>query len=252
MRKIKLTMATQQLIHIKMQEENTKTNSDTEIETVAVATEVNSVNTESENTGTDTTIDPIQEAYNLASYDLKKYLSGDEFPRTIELINQANKLQGDQATEVNFICLMLALKIIKYDHKTGEGVMQMLSQVGLDIHNSSQIWSDIETYIIPNIPELGVDDQGELGNVTINRSITLDTQEDNAPITHFGPASIEMRLRSVGAPRITLDQLSHGDSLLHGVNANIDINNTRPRIALVNKTINYNSHPDPYRELVDE
>lgn len=217
-----------------MQEENTKTDT--------VATE------QITPAGTD----PIQEAYNVASYDLIKYLSGDEFTRTVELITQANKLQGDQATEVNFICLMLALKIIKYNRETGEAIMSMLSDVGLDLHMSSQIWSDIETYIIPAVPELGSNEQESTGDMTIDRSVTIDPKVDGAAITHFGPSSVEMRLKNVGAPRITLDQLSRGESLLHGVSAKIDVNNSHPRIASINKTINYNSHPDPYRELTDE
>lgn len=244
-----------------MQEENTnkteeekevlaQNNSSTPIDIIeAIPTEAKDVFA-TENITAET--DPIQEAYNEASYDLKKYLSGEEFPRTVELITQANRVHDEAESEINFICLMLALKIIKYDKDTGESVMSMLSAVGLDLHTSSQVWSDIETYIIPAIPELGISEQESVGDMTVNRSVTIDPQTEGAHITHFGPDSVEMRLKSVGAPRITLDQLSKGVSLLSGVNANIDPNNTRPRVAMINKKINYKSHLDPYRELVDE
>ena len=246
-----------------MQEENTKINTEetmqtttTDIDSVVTTTNEEDVSETSEQEMGE--IDPIQEAYNSASYDLIKYLSGEEFPRTVELITQANKLLGEQASEVNFICLMLALKIIKYNKETGESVMSMLAKVGLNISISSQVWSDIETYIIPAIPEMDANnyDKGNdnipQSNIIVNRSVTLDTKTEGAHITHFGPESVEMRLKNVGAPRITLEQLSKGESLLSGVVNIIDTNNKIQHSSKINKAINYNSHPDPYRELVEE
>ena len=187
-------------------------------------------------------VDPIQEAYNKASYDLKKFLESDTFSRTVDLIIQANKVGVAGAKEANFICLMLALKIIQYTTKTADEVVPMLVAAQVDEPIAKQVWSDVEAYIIPMIPELGTDDHTNDGDMTVNRSVTLDPGEGEG-ITHFGPDSVEMRLKSIGGPRITLDQLSKGGSLLD----NMNLNKSQHAPA---KAINYDTHPDPYREEV--
>ena len=191
-------------------------------------------------------VDPIQAAYDVASYDLKKFLEGDKFAHTVNLLITANKIESEkEVDEINFICLMIALKIIKYNEITKDTVKDMLTVVGLPDTRSEQIWSDIETYILPLIPELGIDTPDDDGDMTIDRSVTIDPHTDGATITHFGPESVEMRLKNVGAPRITLAQLSQGESLLKIVNVPSS-NKGRPR------AINYNTHPDPYREQTDD
>lgn len=192
-------------------------------------------------------LDPIQEAYDAASYDVKKYLSSEDFPKTVELIVKANRVNEEAEREINFICLMLALKIIKYDRSTGEQIMSMLSVVGLDISAASQVWSDMETYIIPTIPELG--ESSVPNNMMVNRVVPIANAADNSPMTHFGPDSVEMRLKNISAPRITLDQLSKGESLLNNIDANAVIKREE---VLMPKAVNYSSHPDPYREMVEE
>ena len=193
--------------------------------------------------------DPIQEAYDNASYDVKKYLDGDHFTKMTNLISEANKADEVTTNEINFICLMIVLKIIDYNRNTGKEIINMLIAAGADSPIAEQIWRDIETYIIPNVPELGLghidDGVSSLGDMTVNRSVTIDTHTGQAHITHFGPESIEMRLKNIGAPRITLAQLSSGSSLLHAVSIDKSNNNAIP------KAVNHDSHLDPYRELVD-
>ena len=197
----------------------------------------------------DIQLDPIQEAYDNASYDVKKYLDGDQFIKMTNLISEANKADEVITNEINFICLMIVLKIIDYNRNTGKEVINMLIAAGADSPIAEQIWRDIETYIIPNVPELGLghidDGVNSLGDMTVNRSVTIDTHTGQAHITHFGPESVEMRLKNIGAPRITLAQLSSGSSLLHAVSIDKSNNNT------IAKVINHESHLDPYRELVD-
>ena len=191
-------------------------------------------------------LDPIQIAYDSSSYDVKKYLDGEQFAKTVSLVCSANKANSDVTREINFICLMIALKVIDYNRNTNKEVIAMLITAGTDTTVAEQIWKDIETYILPNIPELGTnhidDGVSALGDTTINRAVTIDPHIDSEHITHFGPESIEMRLKNIGAPRITLAQLSEGGSLLQAVN--IDKANNKST-----KVINHESHLDPYREL---
>ena len=191
-------------------------------------------------------IDPIQAAYDGASYDLKKFLEGDRFAHTVDLLITANKIEsGEEINEINFICLMISLKIIKYDENTEELVINMLMTIGMSESRAGQVWTDIETYILPLIPELGIDTQSDDADMTIDRSVTIDPHINGAVITHFGPESVEMRLKNIGAPRITLEQLSRGESLLRLTTINSGAK-SKPR------AINYNTHPDPYREQVDD
>ena len=115
--------------------------------------------------------DPIQEAYDNASYDVKKYLDGDHFTKMTNLISEANKADEVTTNEINFICLMIVLKIIDYNRNTGKEIINMLIAAGADSPIAEQIWRDIETYIIPNVPELGLghidDGVSSLGDMTV-------------------------------------------------------------------------------------
>ncbi len=189
---------------------------------------------------------PIQTAYDEASYDMRKYLEGEQFAKTIALICSANKANEKITNEVNFICLMIALKVLDYNRNTGKEVTDMLIAVDTVAAIASQIWKDIEAYIIPNIPELGLNhvDDGisSLGDTTINRAVTINPNSNDEHVTHFGPDDVEMRLKNIGIPRITLTQLSEGVSLLHTLNIDKP-NNTSAKV------VNHTSHLDPYREL---
>lgn len=201
---------------------------------------------ETNNNTTQEPVDPIQVAYDAASYDVKKYLESNDFMRTVNLITQANKTSEAVTSEINFIALMIILKTIPYNSATGAEVVRMLTEASLSPEVAKQVWSDMETYIIPKVPELGGDNSASEAdlNLTVNRSVIMDTTTDNSHATHFGPDSVEMRLKGMKVPRITLSQLSKGESLL--VNTRTT-NNTNTK----SKPINYKSHADPYRELTE-
>lgn len=183
-------------------------------------------------------IDPIQEAYNKASYDVKKYLEGEEFARTVSLIIQANWVNEALSDEINFICLTLVLKILPFDNETEATVTGMLQAAGADAAKATQIWSDILTYIVPKVPELGDEDDG----IIINRIIEVGASDK---VTHFGPDQVALRLKSVGAPRISLKDLSKGAPLLSSVNIIKKPDN-------IIRPVNHDTHLDPYREPVEE
>ncbi len=198
------------------------------------------------NNTTQEPVDPIQVAYDAASYDVKKYLESNDFVRTVDLITQANKVSDEVASEINFIVLMIALKGIAYNSATGAEVIRMLTNISLSPEIAKQVWSDMETYIIPKVPELEVDstaNEADL-NLTVNRSVIMDTVTDNNHATHFGPDSVEMRLKGMKVPRITLSELSKGESLLQIVKPD-------QSVAAKSRPINYKSHADPYRELTE-
>ena len=195
---------------------------------------------------TDEPVDPIQAAYDAASYDVKKYLESNDFVRTVDLITQANKVSNEVNSEINFIVLMIALKTIPYNSATGTEVVRMLTEASLSPEVAKQVWSDVETYIIPKVPELGVDSTGNDAdlNLTVNRSVIMDTATGDSHATHFGPDAIEMRLKGMKVPRITLSQLSKGESLLQ--TSKVD-----QSVSAKSIPINYKSHTDPYREITE-